>query len=216
MRIRYNRFEQENPMTMLLLLASGLSVVSITPSEAVNDLWILFAVYWLVSALKRKKTKKRESILQRLVYIAPIFVGVFLLYNPRSDFGFLGIYFVPHTMEVQWIGVAIMVAGLAIAVWARVHLGTNWSGVVTLKEGHELIRTGPYRNIRHPIYTGILLGFLGSAIVNGQVRGLMAMGVIWASFYIKARREEKFLAQEFGPKFDEHTRHTGMFVPKFS
>jgi protein-S-isoprenylcysteine O-methyltransferase Ste14 len=189
---------------------------SITPAEAVNDLWILFAVYWLVSALKRKKTKQRESILQRLVYIAPIFIAVFLLYNPRTDFGFLGIYFVPRTLEVQWIGVAVMVVGLAIAVWARVHLGTNWSGVVTLKEGHELIRTGPYRNIRHPIYTGILIGFLGSAIVNGQVRGLIAMAVVWLSFFIKARREEKFLTQEFGPKFEEHRQDTGMFFPKIS
>jgi protein-S-isoprenylcysteine O-methyltransferase Ste14 len=215
-RITSNRFGQEKPMTMLCLLAGSLPVGSITPGEAVNDLWVLFAAYWLVSALRRKKTKQRESIIQRLAYISPLLIAIFLLYNFRAAFGWLAIYFVPHTLEVQWFGVAIMVVGLAIAVWARVHLGTNWSGVVTLKEGHELIRTGPYRNIRHPIYTGILIGFLGSAIVNGQVRGLVAVGVIWASFYIKARREESFLAQEFGPKFEEHTKHTGMFVPKFS
>jgi protein-S-isoprenylcysteine O-methyltransferase Ste14 len=209
--------EQESPMNLVYLLLHGLWLwLEIAPFETVNDLWILFALYWLVSALKRKKTKQRESIVQRLTYIAPIFIAVFLLYNPRTDFGFLGIYFVPHTLEVEWIGVAVMVLGLAVAVWARVHLGTNWSGVVTLKEGHELIRTGPYRNIRHPIYTGILGGFLGSAIVNGQIRGLIAMAVIWVSFYIKARREEKLLTQEFGPKFDEHKRHTGMFLPKFS
>ena len=202
-------------MSMLCLVA-GLSGSAITPGEVVNDLWILFAAYWLVSALKRKKTKQRESILQRLAYIAPIFIAVFLLYNFRAAFGWLATYFVPHTVEVQWAGVAVMVMGLAIAVWARVHLGTNWSGVVTLKEGHELIRTGPYRNIRHPIYTGILIGFLGSAIVNGQVRGLVAVAVIWASFYIKARREEKLLTQEFGPKFAEHKQHTGMFLPKLS
>ncbi len=203
-------------MTTLCLLAGGLSAGSITPAEAVNDLWILFAAYWLVSALKRKKTKQRESIGQRLVYIAPIFIAVLLLYNSRTNIGVIATYFVPHTLEVQWIGVAVMILGLAVAVWARVHLGTNWSGVVTLKEGHELIRTGPYRNIRHPIYTGILIGFLGSAIVNGQIRGLIAMAVVWLSFFIKARREERFLAQEFGPRFEEHKQHTGMFVPKFS
>jgi protein-S-isoprenylcysteine O-methyltransferase Ste14 len=204
-------------MAMLCLLALRLWVgPAITPGEAVNDLWILFAVYWLVSALNRKKTKQRESILQRLAYISPLLIAFFFLYNPRANFAFLATYFVPHTPEVRWAGVAVMVAGLAFAVWARVHLGTNWSGVVTLKEGHELIRTGPYRNIRHPIYTGILIGFLGNAIVNGQVRGLIAAAIIWASFYIKARREEAFLAQEFGPKFDEHTRLTGMFLPKIS
>lgn len=204
-------------MTMLPVLAhSAWLVLGITPFEAARDLWFLFAAYWLVSALKRKKTKQRESILHRLTYILPIVVVFYVLYNPRFPFGWLATYFVPHTLEVQWAGVAVMVFGLGFACWARVHLGTNWSGVVTLKEGHELIRTGPYRNIRHPIYTGILVGFLGFAIVGGQVRGLIGMAAVWLSFFIKARREEKFLAQEFGPKFDEHTRHTGMFLPKFS
>jgi protein-S-isoprenylcysteine O-methyltransferase Ste14 len=204
-------------MTLLCVLAQSLWIgTAITPSMAVNDLWILFAAYWLVSALNRKKTKQRESILQRLVYISPLLIAIFLLDNSRMQIGWLATYFVPHTPEVRWTGVAIMIVGLAIAVWARVHLGSNWSGVVTLKEGHELIRTGPYRNIRHPIYTGILIGFLGNAIVNGQVRGLIAVAIIWASFFIKARREEAFLAQEFGPKFDEHTQRTGMFLPKFS
>jgi protein-S-isoprenylcysteine O-methyltransferase Ste14 len=202
---------------MASLFADGFGVgAAITPMLAVRYLWYAFILYWLVSALKRKKTKQRESILQRLVYIAPLLIAFSLLYNPRTDFGLLATYFVPHTVEVQWAGVAIMAFGVAIAIWARVHLGTNWSGVVTLKEGHELIRTGPYRNIRHPIYTGILVAFLGNAIVNGQVRGLIALAVMWASFYIKARREEQFLAQEFGPKFDEHTRLTGMFLPKIS
>jgi protein-S-isoprenylcysteine O-methyltransferase Ste14 len=203
-------------MTMLCLLAGNLSVGSITPFEAARDLWLLFALYWLVSALKRKRTKQRESIVHRLSYLLPVIGICYVLYGVRTGLEWLGTYFVPNTPEVQWAGVGIMVFGLGIACWARVHLGTNWSGVVTLKEGHELIRTGPYRNIRHPIYTGILIGFLGYAIVFGQVRGLIAMAAVWVSFYIKARREEKFLAQEFGPKFDEHTQHTGMFLPKFS
>jgi protein-S-isoprenylcysteine O-methyltransferase Ste14 len=202
-------------ITCLLALGAWLGA-GITPFEAARDLWILFALYWLVSALKRKKTKKRESIAHRLAYILPIIVAFYVLYDPRTHWEWLGTYFVPHTLAAQWAGVAVMVFGLGIACWARVHLGTNWSGVVTLKEGHELIRTGPYRNIRHPIYTGILIAFLGHAIVGGQVRGLIGMAVVWLSFFMKARREEKFLAQECGPKFDEHTQHTGMFLPKFS
>lgn len=188
----------------------------ITPGTVVNYLWLLFVLFWLASALKRKKTKQRESGSQRLAYIAPLLIAFVLLYNGRADFGWMATYFVPHTPEVRWAGVAIMAVGVAIAFWARVHLGTNWSGVVTLKEGHELIRSGPYRNIRHPIYTGILVAFLGNVLVNGQMRGLIALAIIWASFFIKARREEKFLAQEFGPKFEEHTQHTGMFLPRFS
>lgn len=204
-------------MSILFALLHSLWLWSgVTPFEAARDLWILFALYWLVSALKRKKTKQREAIGQRLAYILPLACVIYVLYNPRIDIAWMATYFVPHTLEVQWGGVAVMVFGLGIACWARVHLGTNWSGVVTLKEGHELIRTGPYRNVRHPIYTGILIGFLGYAIVGGQVRGLTAMAAVWLSFFIKARREEEFLAQEFGPKFEEHTRHTGMFLPKFS
>jgi protein-S-isoprenylcysteine O-methyltransferase Ste14 len=190
--------------------------LEITPERVIGFLWMLFLLYWLVSALNRKKTKQRESRIKRLGYVLPLLVAFYLLYNGYFDFGLLGKYFAPHTLTVEWIGAAITAAGLFVACWARFHLGANWSGVVTLKEGHELIRTGPYRNIRHPIYTGILLGFLGNVIAIGEVRGLIALAVIWGSFYIKARREESFLVQEFGPKFDEHTRNTGMIWPTFS
>jgi protein-S-isoprenylcysteine O-methyltransferase Ste14 len=110
--------------------------------------------------------------------------------------------------------VLLTATGVAVAFWARWHLGANWSGVVTLKEGHELIRTGPYRAIRDPIYTGILLGLLGTAIAIGEVRGLLAVAIAWLSFYVKARREESFLTQEFGEKFEAHAKQTGMFLPR--
>jgi protein-S-isoprenylcysteine O-methyltransferase Ste14 len=185
-----------------------------TPAGIIGDLWMLFALYWLVAALNRKKTKRRESWFQRLAYVLPLVAAFFLLFRYEYGHTWLGTRFVPNTPMVHWLGVAIMASGVAIAFWARFHLGANWSGVVTLKEGHELIRTGPYRTIRHPIYTGILFAFLGNVIEVGQVRGLIGLLIIWFSFYGKARREESFLAQEFGPNFNEHTQHTGMFLPK--
>jgi protein-S-isoprenylcysteine O-methyltransferase Ste14 len=187
-----------------------------TPAGIISDLWIVFLLYWLVSALNRKKTKRRESIVQRMLYILPLLAAFYLLYRYNFGHGWLGTRFVPDTPLVQWLAVLITAAGVAIAFWARFHLGSNWSGVVTLKEGHELIRTGPYRTIRHPIYTGILIALLGNAVLIGQVRGLIGLAIVWASFYIKARREESFLAQEFGPNFSEHTQHTGMFLPKLT
>src|SRR5580700_10641244 len=187
-----------------------------TPAGIVRDLWILFLLYWLVSALNRKKTKRRESVAQRMLYILPLLVAFFFLYRYGFGYGWLGTRFVPDTPVVQWLAVFITAAGVAIAVWARFHLGANWSGVVTLKEGHELIRTGPYTRIRHPIYTGILLALLGTAVAMGEVRGLLAVAITWLSFYLKARREEAFLAQEFGPRFAEHQLHTGMFLPRLS
>jgi protein-S-isoprenylcysteine O-methyltransferase Ste14 len=187
-----------------------------TPAGIIGDLWILFCLYWLVSALNRKKTKRRESFGQRMAYVLPLVAAFYLLYPRGLRYPWLLVRFVPDTLLVAWLGVLIMASGLAIAAWARIHLGSNWSGLVTLKEGHELIRTGPYRTIRHPIYSGILLAFLGNAIALGEVRGLIGLAVIWLSFYVKARREESFLAQEFGARFNEHTQHTGMFLPKFS
>jgi protein-S-isoprenylcysteine O-methyltransferase Ste14 len=106
--------------------------------------------------------------------------------------------------------------GVAISIWARLALGSNWSGVVTLKEDHELIRQGPYRWVRHPIYTGILLSFAGTALIEGRLRGWLGFAMVWATFYFKARREENFLRQEFGEGFEEHTRKTGMFLPKLT
>ena len=184
--------------------------------EWIKALWLLFGVYWLVSALKRKKTKQRESILQRFGYTLPLVVGFYLLSQPQARYGWLGNRFFPSGPFGEWLGVLVTAAGIAVALWARWHLGTNWSGVVTLKEGHELIRTGPYRTIRHPIYTGILFALLGTAITFGEVRALLMVAITWASFYVKARREESFLSQEFGPNFEEHKQHTGMFLPRFS
>jgi protein-S-isoprenylcysteine O-methyltransferase Ste14 len=179
-------------------------------------LWVLFGVYWLVSALNSKKTKRRETWAQRLAYILPLVVASALLSQPQVYRPWFGIRLLPFTPAVEWTGVALVAAGIALCFWARWHLGANWSGTVTLKVGHELIRSGPYRSIRHPIYTGILLALLGTAVEIGQLRAFIAMLFALGSFYFKARREESFLSQEFGEGFAAHARRTGMFLPRFS
>lgn len=187
-----------------------------SPRQWIDALWLLFGLYWFLSALKRKKTKQRETWLQRFGYTLPLALTFYLLYQPQPLYRWLGGRIFPATPAAEWAGVLLAAAGIAVAFWARWHLGANWSGTVTLKEGHELIRTGPYRAIRHPIYTGILLALLGTAVTIGEVRGLLGLVVAWLSFCIKARREEAFLSQEFGPGFAEHKRLTGMFLPRFS
>lgn len=186
-----------------------------SPLQWVFICWAAFALYWLISAFRRKATKKRETSFQRLAYSLPLFVAFWMLFEPEAQLGWLKTRFVPAEATWQWFGVAVTAAGVALAIWARRHIGSNWSGIVTLKEGHELIRTGPYGSIRHPIYTGMLIGLLGTATAIGEVRGLIAVAVGWLSFYVKARREESFLSQEFGPAFDAHKHDTGMFLPKF-
>src|SRR5207249_12010572 len=175
-----------------------------------------FGAHRVVSASLRKKTRQRASWPQRFTCTCPFALGFFLLSQPEARYCWIGNRFFPAGPFGEWLGVLLTATGIAVAFWARWHLGTNWSGVITLKEGHELIRTGPYSSIRHPIYTGILLALLGTAITSGEVRALLAVAIAWLSLYVKARREESFLSQEFGPGFAEHKQHTGMFLPRLS
>jgi protein-S-isoprenylcysteine O-methyltransferase Ste14 len=113
-------------------------------------------------------------------------------------------------------GVLATVLGLLFAVWARLALGSNWSGTVTIKANHQLIQSGPYRFIRHPIYTGMLAALLATAITQRLVTGLVGFAAVAFALYRKARREESFLSEEFGEAFVEHRQHTGMFLPRWS
>ncbi len=178
--------------------------------------WGVFLVYWFVSAQKLKSVKQREPRGERLIQVLYMATAYILMFNEQVGRGWLLRRFVPVSPLLGAIGVATTVAGIAFAIWARWHLGENWSATVTLKEGHELIRSGPYRRIRHPIYTGMLFAFAGTALALGEYRGLISICIVLAAFYTKARKEERFLTQEFGDSFREHTRHTGMFFPKFS
>jgi len=100
------------------------------------------------------------------------------------------------------------------AIWARSTIGKDWSAEVQIKQGHELIRTGPYRMIRHPIYTGLLVAVAGTAIATGQVRSILGFLIILFGFIRKAKKEESFLSAEFGAAFAEHRRRTGFFLPR--
>ena len=175
----------------------------------------MFAIVWLVTSFGRKPAQRRENPLARLSHMLFMAAAFALLYSSEPVFGPLGRRFLPETSWVAALGVALTAAGVAFAIWARVHLGKQWSGDVTIRQDHELIRTGPYAHIRHPIYTGILAAMLGTALIVGEVRGLAAVLIAAVGFWRKARKEESFLAQEFGPGFEEHKRHTGFFLPRF-
>jgi protein-S-isoprenylcysteine O-methyltransferase Ste14 len=178
--------------------------------------WLVILVYWFISAQKLKSVKQREPRGERLIQIAFMAAAYILMFNDQMSRGWLGIRFVEASPSIGKLGVALTVAGIAFAIWARWHLGENWSATVTLKKGHELINTGPYRRIRHPIYTGMLLAFVGTALALGEYRALISVGIVLVAFYAKAKKEERFLAQEFGEKFREHSHRTGMFLPRFT
>ena len=142
----------------------------------------------------------------------PLALGVTLLFNPRAHYSWLGRRFAPDTIAVA--GIVLTAAGVALAMWARLVPGENWSAAVSIRKNQELIRMGPYRIMRHPIHTGMLLGLLGTAVVVGEVRSLLALVILGLGFYLKARKEEVFLLREFGGGFEAHAKHTGMFLPR--
>lgn len=177
-------------------------------------LWWVLALVWLVLWFGMKRAKRSETPWERAQHIVPVLVSFWLLFE--RQWPLLNQQLLPETPGILWAGVLLTALGVGIGVWARLSLGANWSGMVTLKKDHELIRTGLYRWIRHPIYTGILVGFLGTELIRGQIRGLLGFVILWLSFYFKAKREENLLRQEFGEGFEEHARHTGMFLPKLT
>ena len=188
---------------------------SIDPGRATQLaawLWNTLLVVWVLMWFGMKRAKKLETPGERLQHVIPVVLAFWLLFgNPGK---LLNLRLLPQTPLVLWIGLLLTALGVGISIWARLSLGANWSGMVTLKQNHELIRKGLYRWIRHPIYTGILLGFIGTALIESHARGWLGFAISLLSFYFKARREENFLKQEFGEGFEEHLRQTGMFLPK--
>jgi protein-S-isoprenylcysteine O-methyltransferase Ste14 len=176
--------------------------------------WLAFILYWFISALRRKEAKRKESWPERLRHILPMAAAYVLMFTPVAHYRALGARIVPASELLGITGTILTVAGVALAIWARWHLGTNWSSTVSIRADHELIHTGPYRTIRHPIYSGMLLAFGGTALALSELRGIIAFGIVLVAFYFKARLEESFLIREFGDRFAEHARHTGMFLPR--
>jgi protein-S-isoprenylcysteine O-methyltransferase Ste14 len=190
--------------------------VNVTPSEIVFGSWILFALYWLVAAFGVKRTAKRQNPAERMLYIVFMAAGFLLLDQENPIWGPLNHRFVSDQSWLAWLGSTLCAAGVLFAIWARRTIGKDWSAEVQIKQGHQLIRSGPYARMRHPIYTGLLLATFGTALLVGEYRGLLAVLVFLVGFTRKARTEESFLAAEFGPAFEEHRRHTGFYLPRFS
>ena len=176
-------------------------------------LWFAWALYWIASAVGTKATRRRESLGSRLAHIVPLAIGGLLLAWRDTPWSWLGARLWPRSLAVYWIGVALLALGLAFAVWARVHLGGNWSGTVTVKEGHELVRTGPYAYVRHPIYTGLLTAVLGTAVASGTVRALIGVVIIAASLLRKLRTEEAFMRETFPAEYERYSAEVAALIP---
>jgi protein-S-isoprenylcysteine O-methyltransferase Ste14 len=177
-------------------------------------LWIAWLAYWIGAASGTKKTRRVESLSIAVSHWTPLVIGVVLISLPQTRWwGWLGVRFLPFSEPLFWISVACTVSGLGFAVWARLYLGSNWSGVVTLKDDHTLIRSGPYGLVRHPIYTGILLALVGSALARGDAGGVIGFCLIAGSFLRKISIEERWLAEQFPLDYAAYQRDVPALVP---
>jgi protein-S-isoprenylcysteine O-methyltransferase Ste14 len=176
-------------------------------------LWVAWFAYWMVAARNVKVTRRREGFATFLLNRVFMVIGALLLIVHRQPLHWLNARFVPPTMAAYWLGFVIVAAGLGFAVWARLHLGRNWSATVTVKQDHELIRTGPYGLVRHPIYTGMLFAVLGSALAIGEWRGLIAFVLFTVGFVIKLKAEERFMSETFGEQYARYRAEVPALIP---
>jgi protein-S-isoprenylcysteine O-methyltransferase Ste14 len=176
-------------------------------------LWAAWAFYWWLSSRDVKETTRREPLVSRALHLGPMFLAAAILWSPRLNILGLETRFVPWAPWLFWLGVGVTCGGLAFAVWARRTIGRNWSAIVTLKQDHELVTSGPYALVRHPIYTGLLFGFLGSAIALGQGRGLLAVAIFYLAALRKYRMEERWMHERFGVAYDAYRAHVKALVP---
>lgn len=179
----------------------------------IPTLWLLWVIVWTASALRTKPVLRAEGLASRLSHLVPLGLGIALFVSRRFAGPWLVTRLFPQTVWTFWSGAALVALGLAFAVWARIHLAGNWSGTVTLKQDHSLTRTGPYRLARHPIYTGILVACLGSAIAEAEWRGFVALALITLAFLRKIAIEERFLTAQFGEAYVRYRAEVPALIP---
>ena len=189
--------------------------LSLTPLEVIRACWMIFLAVWVVAAISTKRAVYRESRAQRLGYVLLLFVGCYLVFSGRRFGSPLNLRLLPPNAIIPWLAAVLCLAGLAFSIWARLTLGRNWSGTVTLKEGHELILRGPYRFVRHPIYTGLFAMILATAIAFGHLVAFVGVLLAFVSFWIKLGYEEKVMLSQFPDQYAAYQKRVKRIIPFF-
>ncbi|HVT49615.1 MAG TPA: isoprenylcysteine carboxylmethyltransferase family protein [Vicinamibacterales bacterium] len=176
--------------------------------------WVAWgAIWWLIAARGAKTTAWRESIVSALAYRVPLIVAVIIIAGGLSWPAFLQRHlFAPTPDALVLAGGVMVVAGLGVTFWARWHLGRNWSSMVVVKQAHALVRTGPYRRVRHPIYSGLLLAFVGTMLIVNRWSGVVALPFFAGSLVWKLALEERRMRAAF-PEYADWARHSAALVP---
>jgi protein-S-isoprenylcysteine O-methyltransferase Ste14 len=165
--------------------------------------WLAFLLYWTLSALRAKRGTRGNPLRRPGVAVVLVILILRLLGLGGSDV---------HELALGVVGAALFAVGVTVAVWARVHLGRNWGMPMTLRDQPELVVTGPYRVVRHPIYSGILLALIGSALAT-NLSLLIVVAVLTAYFLYSATVEERDMTQAFPGAYASYREHTKMLIP---
>lgn len=196
-----------------MLVLSVALIVAANPSLRMlssGAIWMAFTIYWSIQAQRTAPATRAESKESRRFHQILLNGSILLLFLPVPG---LRERFVPLNNSVVAIGFVIQIASALLGVWARRHLGRNWSGAISSAEGHQLIRSGPYRLIRHPIYSAIIGMGIGTALISGEVHALFAAMILMAAYWRKIRIEEAHLRNLFGTAYEAYTRETSALIP---
>ena len=174
----------------------------------VLGLWAVFYTYWLISAAQAKRSVKKSRGCATVRVLAIVIIVLLL----RSSREFRQAVTRIPSSPLPVLGLVFCALGLGLAVWARRHIGRNWGMPMSLKEDPELVTSGPYRYIRHPIYSGILLGMLASSLAGGLIWLLLAV-VFGTIFAIAARAEERLMLQQFPEQYAQYRARTKAMIP---
>lgn len=175
-------------------------------------MWAGWAAFWIAMSRGVKAPAEAESAVSRISHVGPLLVAAYLLAVP-APLPALNGRFAPLAIWPSALGAALGFAGLAFCVWARVTIAANWSSDVQLKRGHELIVEGPYRWVRHPIYTGLLMMFAGTALAIGEWRAALAVALAAGAFWRKLRLEEAVMRRQFDEAYARYAARTPALIP---
>jgi protein-S-isoprenylcysteine O-methyltransferase Ste14 len=176
-------------------------------------IWTVFWVLWILPAVFGKRTVRRQTNGSRILQLILLLVAYVLIVNGELGLDWLNLQLVPEGRASTALGYGLLMAGMLFAGWARLFLGGNWSSSVTLKEDHTLVQSGPYRIVRHPIYTGLLVALLGTAIALGELRCFLGVLLAAIAWKIKSMSEETLMVQEFGDQYTRYREQVKGLVP---
>lgn len=202
-------------LLILLAVIVGIFYLVITrtgPAQwASGGLWIAFILYWSAAAQNSAVTRSSESLQSRQIHQLLMYGALLIELLPLPGLRQRWLPILPRVSVP--VGLTIQVTSALLAIWARQHLGKNWSGAITSKVDHQLIRTGPYKTLRHPIYSGMLGMFLGTAVVSGELHGLLGLLIISVAYWRKIRLEEEYLSGTFGVEYDDYRKKSWAVIP---